>query len=346
MPIRIGKTYELFKNTLAPDYGKIQSLLKDEKLSKSLFDKMDNSGIFDLLIYVDAIRAYGRRRFQNVNRVKGSAASANVLDGARDTAWLGALSKALASLTRDPILLATLYQYFPDLTLFFLNSLALTADYSNNGKGGGSEDRLNDPQEIFNDLLTAFGQVNGQNIFEGAWDLINTGQRIQKALSEFPFRQNISPAAPDIFHLRIGAANFYVPPINIDVQTQFKVSSMGEGALRQKNTPKFNAGYKHTTISMQLFFPNYEEIWGISIDEASKIRLKDNYTIDFSGAGDSDAKIDKFISSLRGLVAAFKYAPFLPVRNQYLNSVYGITAVAFARHDYIDNTKLSVCPCR
>jgi len=317
--------FQLFRAIVAPT-AEVAKL--DTKNQKNLFDKIDASGLFELAAYADLIRSYGRRRFQNVNSVRRSAASANVLDGARDTAWLSALSKVLANLTRDPILLALLYRYFPDLTLFFLNSLALTADYSNDGKGGGSEDRLNDPQEIFNDLLTAFGQVNGQNVFEGAWDLINTGQRIEKALSEFPFRQNIPPAAPDIFHLRIGAANFYVPPINIDVQTQFKVSSMGEGALRQKNTPKFNAGYKHTTISMQLFFPNYEEIWGISIDEASKIRLKDNYTIDFSGAGDSDAKIDKFISSLRGLVAAFKYAPFLPVRNQYLNSVYGITAVA------------------
>jgi len=287
---------------------------------------MDNSGIFDLLIHIDAVRAYGRKRFANTNTVQRSAA--NPLDSARDTIWLSALSTALANLSRDPILLATMYTYFPDLTKFFFNALALTADYSNDGKGGGSEDRLNDPQEILNDLMSAFGQKDGVNIFEGAWDLINTGQRIEKALREFPFRQNIPPAAPDIFHLRIGASNFYVPPINIDVQTQFKVSSLGEGALRQKNTPKFNAGYKHTTISMQLFFPNYEEIWGISIDEASKIRLKDNFTIDFSGVGDNDDKIDKFLSSLRGLVAAFKYAPFLPVRNQYLNSVHGITGVA------------------
>lgn len=289
---------------------------------------MDSSGIFDLLIHADAIRIYGRKRFADLARVRASASSLGVLDGARDTIWLTALSNALTNLSRDPILLASIYNYFPDLAAFFFNSLALTADYSNDGKGGGAEDPLNDPQAILNDLLSAFGQVGGQNIFEGAWDLINTGRRIEKALREFPNRQNIPPASPDIFHLRIGASNFYIPPINIDIQTQFKVSSMGEGALRQKNTPKFNAGYKHTTISMQLYFPNYEEIWGISIDEASKIRLKDNFTIDFSGEGDSEAKIDKFLSSLRGLVAAFKYAPFLPLRNQYLNSVYDITGVA------------------
>ena len=314
---------QLFRAIIAP-IEDVNNL--DEKNQKNLFDKIDASGLFELAAYADVIRSYGKKRFANPSTVRASAA--NPLDGTRDTFWLTALSKTLQVLTRDPILLASVYKYFPDLANLFFNALALTADYSNDGKGGGSEDRLNDPQEILNDLMTTFGQKDGINIFEGAWDLINTGQRIEKALREFPFRQNIPPAAPDIFHLRIGASNFYIPPINIDVQTQFKVSSLGEGALRQKNTPKFNAGYKHTTISMQLYFPNYEEIWGISIDEASKIRLKDNFTIDFSGVGDNDAKIDKFLSSLRGLVAAFKYAPFLPVRNQYLNSVYGITGVA------------------
>lgn len=318
-------SFQMFKRFFSPSVG-FRDI--DENSQKALFEKIEASGLIDLLVHVDAIRAYGRKRFANTYKVKSSAAALDVLDGARDTAWLTALSKTLQTLSRDPILLASVYQYFPDLATFFFNSLALTADYSNDGKGGGSEDRLNDPQAILNDLMTSFGQVNGVNIFEGAWELINTGQRIEKALREFPFRQNIPPAAPDIFHLRIGASNFYIPPINIDVQTQFKVSSLGEGALRQKNTPKFNAGYRHTTISMQLYFPNYEEIWGISIDEASKIRLKDNFTLDFSGTGDNEEKIDKFLSSLRGLVAAFKYAPFLPVRNQYLNSVYGITGVA------------------
>lgn len=306
----------------------VDILKLNDTYQKSLFDKIEASGLFDLLSYIDAMQTYGRARLSTLDRVKGSAGAANVLDGVRDTGWLQQLTVVLQRLSRDPVTLATIYRYFPELVNFFFTALAVTADYSNDGKGGGAEDPLNDGQAILNDLMASLGQVNGENIFTGAWDLINTGQRIEKAISEFPFRQNIPPSSPDIFHLRLGAANFYIPPIGIDVQTQFKASSMGEGALRQKNSPKFNSGYKHTTISMQLFFPNYEEIWGISIEDASKITLKDNFTIDFSGNGDNDEKIDKFLSSLRGLVAAFKYAPFLPVRNHYLNSVYGITGVA------------------
>ena len=274
------------------------------------------------------MKIYGRARLATLDRVKGTAAAANVLDGVRDTVWLQKLAEVLQKLSRDPVTLATIYKYFPELVNFFFAALATTSDYSNDGKGGGTEDPLNDAQAVLDDLMSALGQEKGQNIFTGAWDLINTGHRIEKAISEFPFRQNIPPFSPDIFHLRLGAANFYIPPIGINVQTQFKASSLGEGALRQKNSPKFNSGYKHTTINMQLFFPNYEEIWGISIEDASKITLKDNFTIDFSGNGDNEEKIDKFLSSLRGLVAAFKYAPFLPIRNHYLNSVYGITGVA------------------
>ena len=299
-----------------------------DSYQKSLFDKIEASGLFDLLSYIDAMQAYGRIRLSTLERVKGSAGAAHVLDGVRDTGWLQQLTVVLQRLSRDPVTLATIYRYFPELVNFFFAALAATADYSNDGKGGGSEDPLNDGQAVLNDLMAALGQVNGENIFTGAWDLINTGERIEKAIEEFPFRQNIPPSSPDIFHLRLGAANFYVPPIGIDVQTQFKTSSLGEGALRQKNSPKFNSGYKHTTIGLQLFFPNYEEIWGISIEDASKITLKDNFTIDFSGNADNDEKVDKFLSSLRGLVAAFKYAPFLPIRNHYINSVYGITGVA------------------
>lgn len=245
------------------------------------------------------------------------------------------MGNTLAKLSRDPISLAAIYQYFPDLVNFFFEALAISADYSNNGLGGGQEDELNDPEKVLQDLLSALGNGETQNrtgekIFTGAWELINTAQRIDRAIKQFPFRQNIPPKSPDIFHLRIGASNFYIPPLKIDVNTNFKVSSLGAQGLRQKNSAKFNAGYKETSIGITLFFPNYEEIWGLSIEEASKITVKDNYVIDFKENGDSDDKIDKFLSSLRGLVAAFKYSPILPIKNQYLNSVYNISGVALS----------------
>jgi endonuclease YncB( thermonuclease family)/inosine/xanthosine triphosphate pyrophosphatase family protein len=78
-----------------------------------------------------------------------------------------------------------------------------------------------------------------------------------------------------------------------------------------------------------LFFPNYEEIWGISIDDATRVSLNSNFYIDFKDPKHEE-KVDKFLSSLRGLVAAFKYAPILPIKNHYLNSVFDITGVALS----------------
>ena len=316
--------FDVFQKILSPRDGATLTAL-DSKYQKILFQKMEVSGLLDLLVHSDEIRQFGRDRFKNEDTVKASAGK--IVNGTRDTVWLQQLGVTLSVLSREPVVMATIYTYFPDLINFFFEALAIAGDYSNNGAGGGSEDQENDPEAILKDLVASFGQVNGESIFTGAWELVNTAQRIRKALDESPFRQNIAPKSPDVFHLRLGAANFYVPPIKIDVGTTFKVSSLGEQGLRQRTSAKYNAGYKHVQISMKLYFPNYEEIWGISIKDASKINLKDNYKIDFRQPGNED-QIDKFLSSLRGMVAAFKYSPIIPIKNHYLNSVHGITGVA------------------
>ena len=218
-------------------------------------------------------------------------------------------------------------EYFPGVSQFLFNALAATADYSNNGAGGSIDDPLNDPIKVAKMLFESFGtDENGNAIFKPAWTLINTGLRIQQALDQFPVRANIPPRTPDVFHLRIGASNFYVPPVSISVNSAFKAGSLTGGAIRQKNSPKFNAGYKETSINLRLYFPNYEEIWGISITDASNIDLTKDFNIDFST--DSEDKIDKFLSSLRGLVATFKTSPIIPIKNHYINNVHGITGVA------------------
>ena len=127
-----------------------------------------------------------------------------------------------------------------------------------------------------------------------------------------------APEPVNPWEMRIGAARFIVPPINIQVSQSFKSGSLTGGALRQQNSPKFNSGHSETAIAMTLYFPNHESIWGIG--EADRL------DIDFDK--DDAVVVDRFISSLRGLITQFKYTPFLPVRNQFLNESFGITAVA------------------
>lgn len=318
---------------------KDSSIEKASQLSgatfRALINKLEQSGLLKLASHAGSIQQFARERLSSVEQLKRSARES--LDPVRDTAWLTQLNYAIQNVSRDPITLGILNVYFPSLISFFFESIAVASDYSNNGKGGGSEDTINSLDDFLDSLEKAFGRTtdfNGEKIKESVFQLAaryeNTAKKMKAALDASPYRSNNAPESPDIFHLRLGASNFFVPPLTIDVNTYFKSGSLTGGALRQKSSPKFNSGFKETSIRMKLFFPNYEEIWGISIDDASKISLNDNYQIDFNTDGSSDKKIDKFLSSLRGLVAAFKYSPFLPIRNHYLNRVHGITAVALS----------------
>ena len=300
-----------------------------------IFARIQNSGLLGLAGYASDISAFGKKRLSNSSNVKRSAF--DFINPTEDQAWLDQLIFTVQQVSRDPLTLATINMYFPSLVTFFFDALAVTADYSDGGIGGGEEDTVNNMKDFLKSLQTALGAKEGQDVFTLVFsgpndpnNFRNTAERIKEVLKKSPYRANISPQSPDIFHLRLGAANFYVPPLSININTAFKTGSLTGGALRQKNTPKFNSGYKETSITMRLFFPNYEEIWGISVEDASRIQLKDNFVIDFASTGDSDKKIDKFLSSLRGLVAAFKYSPFLPIKSSYLNSVHGITAVALS----------------
>lgn len=307
----------------------------NEKSFAALMIKVEESGLLGLARQASTIAAFAKERLSSVEQAKRSALDS--IKPERDLAWLTELNTVVQRLSRNPIVLATVNVYFPSLVTFFFDTIAAAADYSNNGAGGGQEDTVNSLEDFMDSLEKAFGRTvdfDGKDIkgkiFQLAARYENTAKKMKAVLDSSPYRPNVQPRSPDIFHLRLGACNFYVPPLSIDVNTFFKGGSMTGGAIRQKSSPKFNSGYKETSIRMKLFFPNYEEIWGISIDDASKISLNDNYQIDFGSDGSNEKKIDKFLSSLRGLVAAFKYSPFLPIRNDYLNRVHGITAVALS----------------
>jgi hypothetical protein len=287
------------------------------------------------------LREFARLRFQDAQTIRKSASDYS--DPVRDTMWLEKLIQAKNYFFNDPLALATVYKYFPNLYKLFVTGLAATADY-----GYSEEDPLNNHQQIIEQMFKSFGTrkvelpngtVENKAVFEPVWAIENftTAQKIEKAMKETAMFSNTPPVSPDVFHLRIGASNFYVPPITIGVNTGFKTGSLTGGAIRQKASPKFNAGHKETTISLKLYFPNYEEIWGISIDDATKVNLNSNYYVDFKETAD-EKKVDKFLSSLRGLIAAFKYAPILPIKNHYINSVFDISGVA------LTNMSISTVP--
>jgi hypothetical protein len=143
----------------------------------------------------------------------------------------------------------------------------------------------------------------------------NVTQSVVNDIIKDSARENIKPETALPWELSIGASRFAIPPLNISVNSRFKVTNLSGGVIRQRNTPKFNTGHSETVVNVTLYFPNHESIWGF--DGEGEL------DIDFDN--DSEAKIDRFLSSLRGLVAAFKYSPFLPLKNEYLNSTFNMT---------------------
>jgi len=179
----------------------------------------------------------------------------------------------------------------------------------------------NDPTKVFAEsFMSVFShepltmasnfQYRTEDLLENAFNL------------EFT-RPNNEPQAVQPWEMRIGGSKFFVPPIDVKVSQFFKSGSLSGGAIRQPTSPKFNSGNSETAIQVTLYFPGLESIWGIITSEENPTT-----TFNFDDIEEtSDEKIDYFISSLRGLIAQFKYAPFLPVRNQYLNQAWNISGV-------------------
>lgn len=199
--------------------------IKGEEARKVLL-RLSDSGLLDLLFYKPKIQDFARKRYVSKDALEKSALEFADEYG-EDLDWLAALTRAYNSIIKDPISAWLMSKYFPRLAEYIFATLASTADYSNNGFGGSTKDPLNDPIEMAKRMFKAFGtDANGDAIFKPAWTLINTAMRIESALAEFPFRNNIPPRPPDIFHLRLGAANFYVPPVTINVNSMFKTGSL------------------------------------------------------------------------------------------------------------------------
>lgn len=199
---------------------------------------------------------------------------------------------------------------------------------------GQNLDRDEMIQRVEHETFAAFGEN-----FEPAYSYATTHERVQRILGSS--RRDNPPEAINPWECRIGGSKFFIPPININVSSVFKSGSMTGAAIRQQSAPKFNSGHTETVIDMTIYFSSYEEIFGfedeifrINFDNAeaeldlSQYHPSDRRLFSLAPAANSDDQsIDKFLSSLRGLIAQFKYAPFLPVRNAYLNRSFGITGV-------------------
>lgn len=100
------------------------------------------------------------------------------------------------------------------------------------------------------------------------------------------------------FSFKLGISHFEVPPTHIDV-TEIYSNTAAAYAIRSKTSSKMAVGQRQKRVTIQIMFPDLNKAW-------------------------------EGPNSLRGLVAQFRSAPFLPVFNTYLNDVHGIDALALA----------------
>jgi len=186
----------------------------------------------------------------------------------------------------------------------------------------------NRSEYILDQIADAFSRgSDSASGFEMAFGYLDTQVRLGEIFNEH-IRENVAPLPVFPWECRIGASRFVVPPLNINVSQQGRAGSLTGGALRQQIAPKFNSGHSETMITMTLYFPNQESIWGGDMDATSFLDSSDGEKIDINFDADgNEEEVDRFLSSLRGLVAQFKYAPFLPIKNQYLNQTWDITGV-------------------
>lgn len=111
--------------------------------------------------------------------------------------------------------------------------------------------------------------------------------------------------------VRIGDVFITIPPLSIRLDKQFqnqKVSTM-----RAKSSLQKQVGNVRNILSMDLYYRDLESVNGT---ETVGYVTAENETIYY------------YMDGLRPLLAQFKKAPFLPIDNEYINSVLGVHNVA------------------
>ena len=112
--------------------------------------------------------------------------------------------------------------------------------------------------------------------------------------------------------VRIGDCILTIPPIAIEVN---KTSSINKiKTLRTKSSLMVNRGQTLTTLTLDLYFHNLENINGIKYPwKPNMPKGEEKYF---------------YVDGLRPLLAQFAKAPFLPICNYYINDTLGIQDVA------------------
>ena len=115
------------------------------------------------------------------------------------------------------------------------------------------------------------------------------------------------------WNVTIGDVTLFIPPVNIRMQTTTHSERMS--VLRAKGSAVKTGQRMNRVLMMDIFFNEDKEINGY----AYSTNLNDN----------SKMPVTYSMNGLRAIVSMFKFTPFLPISNTYINRTLGIDAVVF-----------------
>lgn len=119
------------------------------------------------------------------------------------------------------------------------------------------------------------------------------------------------------WNVTIGDVTFFVPPVNIRLQTFTHSERMS--LLRAKGSAAKTDQHMNRVLSMDIFF-NEEKgingyVWETTLDDAEK------------------TPVTYSLNGLRAVVSMFRFTPFLPISNNFINKVLGIDAIVVTSLD-------------
>lgn len=119
------------------------------------------------------------------------------------------------------------------------------------------------------------------------------------------------------WNVTLGDVTFFVPPINIRMQTYTRTERMP--LLRAKRSAAKTSQHMDRILTMDIFFNEDRGIngyaWTTNLDNSDK------------------TPITYSINGLRALVSMFRFTPFLPITNSFINRTLGIDAVVVSSLD-------------
>lgn len=178
--------------------------------------------------------------------------------------------------------------------------------------------------------LSPRAQANGNGVSDAfnVWSYDNSRSIIADGFykiseSDFDDRREIQREITGLdfstykdYTVMIGDCLFMVPPTSIRVVNQ--IDSERVNLLRSKGSMTKTKPHTDRILELTLYFNEDEGINGVPIKRQLPSQKGTDETVTY------------YMNGLRSLIAMFKYTPFLPIENSYINDTLGIEAVSLA----------------